>query len=80
MGARLLQTIQTETMDPEYLARLKEQRSAIDAFLQAHRESPAAHPSLGVQMTLKIYTDILEDALKTVNSLIQHLEPPATKR
>ena len=30
-------------------------------------------------MTLKSYTDIFEDALKMVNSLIQHLGPPSSK-
>jgi len=60
-------------MTMPYIDQLKSQRETLSAFLQAQNNSPM-HGSVGVRITIRIYTHILEDAIKTLNSLIQYLD------
>jgi hypothetical protein len=59
-----------------YLGLLKEQQAAIDQFLQTHQQHRPPVSS-GVHIALDMYTDILEDASKTLTSLIQYFERPS---
>ena len=61
-------------MEEPYLTQLKQQRPIIEALLQAERAISKPKASAGFRIVVQIYSHLLEDALKTVNALIQHLE------
>lgn len=64
-----------KSADTSYLQELREQHITLSWFLQTQREYVVQQVvSEGVRMTAQIYINILEDALKTVTSLIEHLE------
>ena len=56
-----------------YLNQLKKQRATLEKLLKAQQESDLFLTSEGVRTTIEIYKTILEDAVKTLNSLIDHL-------
>ena len=53
---------------------LKRDSEAITRMLERHRAQPLDHPSFGVRKVYEIYIMILDDAIKTLNSLIQFLK------
>lgn len=61
-------------MDPTYLEQLKQERATIADVLQSQRDNQVQHAGTGIQLTVQMYIQILQDALTTVNSLIEHLE------
>jgi hypothetical protein len=61
------------SMDATYLDQLKQQRATIVEILQSQRENQGHYVSTGVEITVGMYNQILEDALTTLNSLIDHL-------
>ena len=56
-----------------YLDQLKEQCSTLEMLLQQNKEGIPYPTSPGVRITMQIYLDTLEDARKTLQSLIDHL-------
>ena len=61
-------------MEEPYLTQLKQQRLTIEALLQAERAISKPKAGAGFRIVVQFYGRLLEDALKTVNALIQHLE------
>jgi hypothetical protein len=61
-------------MDDPYLTQLKDQRHTLEAMLQA--DAAVSKPKAGAhfRIVVQIYSRLLQDAFKTVNALIQHLE------
>lgn len=47
-------------MDAQYFTQLKEQRSAIEGFLQVQRDGIAEHDRPGVRITAQIYIIFLK--------------------
>lgn len=58
-----------------YLDQLREQQATIEQFLQVQQPDQLSE---GVRLTMDIYTNILEDASKTLTSLIQYFERPSS--
>ena len=56
-----------------YLDQLKEQCSILEKLLQQNKENIPFPISPGVKITMQIYLETLEDARKTLQSLIDHL-------
>lgn len=61
-------------MDAQYIAQLKEQHKSITQFLEAQRAAVAVETPPALRLTSEIYTQILEDALKTIHAIIQYIE------
>jgi hypothetical protein len=59
-------------MDPQYIEQLKAQQVTLAQMLQVQRSAVSTQTSPGLRMTTEIYTQILEDALKTINMIIQY--------
>lgn len=57
-----------------YLNQLQQDHAAITNILQSRRGVTMETLPTGVQISLKMYFMILEDALKTLNSLIHFLK------
>ena len=57
------------------LDQLKADQTQIKAILKAHCEEELAprHTSEAVRMIHEVYIETLEDALKTLNSLVEYL-------
>ena len=53
---------------------LKQDWKDINKMVRRHRARPLDHPSPGVRKVYEIYLMILEDAVKTLNSLIRFLK------
>jgi hypothetical protein len=56
-----------------HLDRLQTDHQTITQIIQIHRDTPADGHGVGVSTLMNIYLHILEDALTTLNSLIQFL-------
>jgi hypothetical protein len=62
-------------MDQRYVDQLRGQYATITEILQVQRSTLLQEANPGLRITSEIYIQILEDALKTINSIIQYLEP-----
>lgn len=62
-------------MDPQIdLDRLKADHTALSTILASHKEQTPAPSSPGVSIAMRIYLQILEDALRVLQSLIGYYE------
>ena len=58
------------------LDQLQSDRIQLTAILKAHCEEVVtpSHPNKAIQTIHEVYTETLEDALKTLNSLVEYLQ------
>ena len=60
-------------MDTQHLERLKRQHKTLQTFLQDQAEIPVSGMPVGLQITIGIYTQILEDGISILDAIISHV-------
>ena len=74
LGQVHLSCLANATIDDHYVDQLRGQHATITEILQAQRAAISQGAAPGLHITAEIYIHILEDALTTINSIIQYLD------